>query len=135
MLSCKSNKGTVRSGNLPYTFAFMDADNIEAVFKHAKETEKLIFLDIYTDWCMPCKMMDENIFSDKKLGEYYNEQFISMKVNAEKGKGIDIANKYRVQAYPTLLFLDSKGKVIVTKMGSASRREMYELAEEALYNT
>ncbi len=110
----------------------MEAEKISEVIEVAERGEKLIFMDIYTDWCMPCKIMDEDVFTDKRLAEFYNERFVSYKVNAEKDSGPIIAELYAVQGYPTLLFLDRSGKVILRKAGVAYSREMYELAEECL---
>jgi len=76
--------------------------------------------------------MNEEVFTDKRLGKFYNENFVSYKVNAEKESGPIIAELYKVAGYPTLLFLDHKGKVLLKKNGVAYSREMYELAEEAL---
>lgn len=78
----------------------------EAVTKAQKEN-KLVFIDFYTTWCGPCKAMDANIFPDKKVGDYFNEKFVSIKLDAEKGEGITLAQKYTVKGYPTLLFLNN----------------------------
>ena len=76
--------------------------------------------------------MDKDVFTDKRLGEFFNENFVSAKVNAEKGSGPLIADLYKVPGFPTLLFLDQSGKVLVQKSGLAYQREMYELAEKAI---
>jgi len=125
----KSNDGNTTS---PYTFNFEQYDKLSEVTDLAKSEGKLVFLDVYTDWCLPCKMMDKDVFTDKKLGSFFNEHFISCKVNAEKGTGPLIADLYKVPGYPTLLFLDGDGKVLIQKSGAAYQREMYELAEEAM---
>ncbi|NNF20813.1 MAG: thioredoxin fold domain-containing protein, partial [Saprospiraceae bacterium] len=88
--------------------------------------------DIYTDWCLPCKMMDEEVFSDKELGKYYRDNFICYKVDAEKANGPDLVFLYDVQVYPTLLFLDHNGRVLIRKKGAAFQSEMYDLADEAM---
>lgn len=115
-----------------HPFGFIKATDMAEVLFHAKAEDKLVFLDVYTDWCLPCQVMDEDVFSDKRLASYFKERFISYKVNAEKGTGPLIAANYNVAAYPTLLFLDSDGEVIVTKLGSARSIEMYDLADSAV---
>lgn len=130
--SCKSSKQSSTSTKNPYTFTFVEFDKLSEVLDVAIEEDKLLFLDIYTDWCLPCQIMNEEVFTDKRLGKFYNENFVSYKVNAEKESGPIIAELYKVAGYPTLLFLDHKGKVLLKKNGVAYSREMYELAEEAL---
>ena len=45
----------------------------------AREQNKLIFLDAYTTWCGPCKMLAKNVFTDSQVGEVYNNKFINDK--------------------------------------------------------
>ena len=54
-------------------------DSWEAVVSKAKAENKLIFLDAYTSWCGPCKMLQKNVFPDQALGSYFNQNFLSTK--------------------------------------------------------
>ena len=78
----------------------------------AKKENKKVFIDVYTTWCGPCKKMSKEVFPVKKVGDFYNANYISLKIDAEKGEGVDIARQYKVSGYPTLLYLDTKGEVI-----------------------
>jgi len=89
----------------------------EALEKATKE-EKVIFVDAYTTWCGPCKRMARTVFTDQKVGDYFNEQFVSMKIDMEKKDGIKFQRKYPVQAYPTLYFIDGKGDVVQKVKGA-----------------
>lgn len=75
----------------------------------AKAEQKLLFMDFYTDWCGPCKMMANTIFPKKEVGDYLNPKFVCLKVNAEKGEGVELAKRYAVKAYPTLVVADADG--------------------------
>ncbi|MFT7344930.1 MAG: thioredoxin 1 [Lentimonas sp.] len=82
------------------------------------KTGKLIFIDVYTSWCGPCKLMTRNTFTDKAVGSFFNENFINLKLDAEKDEdGIKAARMYKVQAYPTLLFIDGDGKLVRNYIG------------------
>ena len=83
----------------------------------AKEENKLIFVDVYTDWCPPCKKMDKEVLPLPEVGERYNEMFINFKLDAEKGEGPDLAEQYEVRAYPTYLYLDSEGNPLHRAVG------------------
>ena len=54
----------------------------EALAAQEKEPKK-IFMDVYTKWCGPCKMLDRNTFSDKKVIEFVNKNYYAVKFNAE----------------------------------------------------
>jgi len=78
----------------------------------AKAENKLVFVDVYTDWCGPCKLMDAEVFPLPNVSEFYNTSFISYKLNAEKGEGIAFAKKYFVQSYPNYIFINGDGELI-----------------------
>lgn len=80
--------------------------------KKAKSQNKLIFLDAYASWCGPCKKMTQNIFPNKNVGDFYNANFINTKIDMEIGGGPTIAARYKVDAYPTLLFINGDGQLI-----------------------
>ncbi|GAA4848682.1 thioredoxin family protein [Algivirga pacifica] len=90
----------------------------EEVLKKAKKEKKLIFVDAYATWCGPCKYMSADVFTDDQVGNYYNETFVNFKMDmeSEAAKEFD----YEVAAYPTLLFIDHKGKVVHRVVGAQS---------------
>jgi len=104
----------------------------EEALAKAKAENKLIFMDAYASWCGPCKMMSKNVFPNKKVGEFYNQNFISVKMNMEKGEGPELARKYRVRAYPTLFFINGDGKVVHQSLGYHRKNEFLKLGKQAL---
>lgn len=76
------------------------------VVAKAKKEKRLVYVDVYTTWCGPCKMMAKEIFPQKEAGDKYNTHFINYKIDAEKGEGIAFAEKYKVNGYPTNLYID-----------------------------
>lgn len=92
--------------------------SLEEAKKLAKETNKLIFIDVYTSWCGPCKMMAKGPFQEEKVGEVFNEKFINLKIDAEKdADGQFVSRSYGVRAYPTLLFINGDGKLVKNIIG------------------
>lgn len=91
---------------------FEDITIKEAIEK-AKAENKYVFVDVYTNWCAPCKMMDEQVFALKEIGDYFNTRFINVKKNAEVGEeGPRFANKYGIKAYPTFVIFDNNGEMV-----------------------
>jgi len=134
--SCGGSKAIVKS-NEPvrtreYAFDFVDSKALAPVLDLAAEEGKLVFLDIYTSWCLPCKMMDKDVFTNQQTADIINENFISYKVDAEKANGPDLAFIYEVKQYPTLLFLDTKGRVIEKGTGAMYHNQLVDLASSAL---
>lgn len=78
---------------------------------------KMLFVDVYTDWCGWCKKMDKETFTDPAVIKYINEKFYAVKMNAEddkrkfdfKGKQYTeakMASAMRVQSYPNFVIID-----------------------------
>lgn len=83
----------------------------------AKKENKLLFIDAYTSWCGPCKMMERNTFTQKAVGDYYNANFVNARFDMEKGEGREIATKFGVRSYPTYLFLNGDGELVSQNFG------------------
>jgi thioredoxin-related protein len=88
----------------------------EEAIKTAQKKNKIIFVDAYTEWCGPCKMMSAQTFSDKAVGDFFNQHFVNVKLDMEKGEGTAFARNYAVNAYPTLLFISGKTQTVVHKV-------------------
>ncbi len=95
-----------------------------AALEKAKQENKMVYLDVFTDWCGPCKMMAKNYFPDPVVAAFYNKKFVNVSIDAEKGEGLAIAKQYNVTGYPTNLFIDPNTKKIIYKtMGAPSNKE------------
>lgn len=95
----------------------------------AKKENKLIFLDIYATWCGPCKQLKAKTFSNTEVGKFYNQKFINVAIDGEKGEGIELASKFNVRGYPTLLFLDKNGTIVTRTGGYHNSEEFIELGK------
>ena len=94
--------------------------------KKAGQEKKLIFIDCYTTWCGPCKMMSEQVFTLKHIGDFFNEHFVNLKVDMEKGEGPDLQKRYAVNAFPTMMLLDAEGRVVYKMVGASDPRGFME---------
>ena len=83
----------------------------------AKAENKLIFVDVYTQWCGPCKNVAKNVFPQQKLGDVYNEQFINFQIDAESPEGKEFVKQYPVSGYPTFFYINGEGVVINKTVG------------------
>ncbi len=119
----------IKAGERGITFIEQDWNS---ALKQAKVEKKLIFLDIYASWCGPCKMLKANTFSDGKVGEFFNKTFVNVSVDGEKGVGPQLAQKYRIQAYPSLIVTDGDGNPVLYTMGYIPPATLIEFAKAAL---
>lgn len=105
--------------------------NFTQALAKAQAEDKLIFVDAYTTWCGPCKWMAKNVFTDADVGKYYNDEFVNVKIDMEKGDGPDLAKKWEIMGYPTLIYIDANGEVMHRSMGSRPAEDFVDLGRAA----
>lgn len=103
----------------------------EAMSK-AKDEGKAMFVDSYATWCGPCKRMAKNVFTKDEVGQFFNENFINLKLDMEKEDGVTFGHKYPVSAYPTLYFLSGDGEVIHKEKGGKDVAKLIKMGELVL---
>lgn len=82
----------------------------DAAFSDARAGNRLVMIDFYTDWCEWCQKMDSDVYTDPgAIGAV--SRFVPVKLNAEK-EGSSLADKYGVNGYPTILFVDANGREV-----------------------
>jgi thioredoxin-related protein len=125
----KENKASVRiNDDKNAGIIFVEANWAKAL-QEAKKQNKLIFLDAYTTWCGPCRMLKQNTFPDKAAGEFFNKNFINIALDMEKGDGVAVAEKYQVNAYPTLIIADANGNVVTYSKGYIDAKQLIEFGK------
>ncbi len=82
---------------------------LEAALALAKREHKRIYLDVGAYWCPACHRMEEEVYTDKSVAQILERGFIALHVDIEKEDGQTVAERYQVQAYPTMLVLDASG--------------------------
>lgn len=105
----------------------------EAISK-AKTDNKLIFVDCYTTWCGPCKTLAKNTFPLKEAGDYFNQSFICVKIDMEKGEGPKLVERLGIKAYPTMIIADGEGNIIGKITGSMGIKVLIDRIEAAKEN-
>ena len=114
---CSSVKAQNRS------ICFEEGSFAEALAK-AQQENKMVFMDCYTAWCGPCKLLAKNVFTVDSVADFFNAHFVNVKMDMEKGDGVELQKKYGIEAYPTLLLLDAKGEEVYRTVGGCSAPEL-----------
>jgi len=82
----------------------------EELQKEAKTNEKCYFLMFHTDWCMPCKKMEAEVFADASTGNFINRHFYPYMVDGEKGAYSYLVQDLFITSYPTIIIFSPEGK-------------------------
>ncbi len=140
---------------LPFvSFAQHESDGKGMKFEHglswkeiqakAKAENKYIFMDCFTTWCGPCKYMSANIFPMAEVGDFYNKNFLMVKVQFDTTKTDNeevkswfkdmeaINAQYKIRAYPTYLFFDPSGNAVHRAVGSSDAKTFLAKGTDAM---
>ncbi len=92
----------------------------------------MVFVDAYAEWCAPCKLMDRKIFPNSRSGDFYNQHFVSVRIDMEKGEGRQLRQLYQVKAFPTFLYLNADGILKHKAVGYLAIDGLIEQGERAI---
>lgn len=110
----------------------------------ARQDKKYILVDCFATWCGPCKKMDKEVYTLKEVGSYFNNEFIAVKAQMDTAANDDadtrafyadaksIRVQYHIQAYPTLLFFNSEGKLLDEFTGATDAESLLKFAKDAI---
>ena len=96
-------------------FSSMNAQDRKIEFEHsswkqavakAKKQNKLIFVDCYTTWCGPCKQLTKEVFTKNEVADYFNKNFINVKMDMEQKLGESFKKPWNIRFFPTLIFIN-----------------------------
>ncbi|MEJ2880153.1 thioredoxin family protein [Pedobacter sp. GR22-6] len=104
----------------------------QQVKEKAKRENKYLFVDCYTTWCAPCKKMATEIFTQEQVGDFFNTNFINVKVQFDQTKDDSgevkswyadakaINSEFKITAYPTFLIFSPKGELVHRIVGGGT---------------
>ena len=115
-----------------YQGIVFETGSLNEALEKAKREGKALFVDCYTSWCGPCQMMSKRVFPQKSVGDFMNPSFVSIKIDMEKGEGVELAKRWKVGSFPTYLVLDAQGEVVYTSNGSMPAEMFVKQMEEGL---
>ena len=120
---------------------------IEEAYAKVQKEPKKVLIDLYTDWCGWCKVMDRETFKNKAVVDYVNKTYYAVKLNAEQKQAITLGDKrfeYQAQggrgineitmlltnnqpSFPTTVFLDDHFNMIQPLAGYLKPKEFHEV--------
>ena len=122
--------------------------SLDEALKLQKKEPKKIIMDVYTNWCGPCKLLDKNTFHNKDVVDYVNKHYYAVKFNGEGNEVVkysgktfsnanynpDLANRrnsvhdltrfLKVNAYPTIVFFNDDSAVLTAVKGYQNPQQL-----------
>lgn len=114
--------------------AWLDSERLMPVLERATRENRLVFVEFYASWCAPCKVMEEDVFTQTSVYQYLNANFLNFRTDFDSPAGKTIAEIYAVEKLPTILFLAPNGVVLERHTGIANPSVLKALGDSALRN-
>jgi len=124
--------------------AFEHGVSWQEVLQKAQKENKYVFVDCYTTWCGPCKLMDKNIYPIDSVGMFMNDRFISVRMQMDTtsqdndeirqwyAMARSFGEKYHIGAYPSYLFFSSDGQALHKDIGSKNIKGFLSMAKAVM---
>ncbi len=123
IIGCKSSaQQTPPNGSSEKASADSQFISYESAIKLAKAENKVVLVDVYTDWCGCCKRLDKEVYPDPKVKAELTKYFAATKLNAESSamhtfqgnqhSEQQMASVWGISSYPTILFVSPDEQVI-----------------------
>jgi len=138
-MSCNTQKEVVKPVKEKLTYLdgkmiFLKAPDLTTAMEYAEKKNKPLFIEFEADWCLPCQIMSEEVFTNQETADFFNDNFVNYKVDIETGSGPNLKMLYGVNILPTLIFIDYNGRTLSRNDGSLMHNSLMNLANGALSN-
>jgi cell division protein FtsN/thiol-disulfide isomerase/thioredoxin len=113
---------------------------VSAAKTRAVSEGKLYFAFFYTDWCLPCKWMEDNTFKDKEIIQFINQNYLAVKINIDDFDGHAHRQQYNVEFLPTIIIFSQGGDILgkyeeslsSTRFMEAIRKHRFDMANTSV---
>ena len=109
-----------------------EESNYETIIQKSKIAKKPVFYMIYATWCPHCNKMKKEVFTDKKVIDFFNSNFINAQQDGDSEHGKYLKEKFNVSSLPTFVFLDENGTILYKLKGEYSPEQLISEAKNAL---
>lgn len=99
-------------------------EEMEAAQKKASDQQLMLFVDVYATWCGPCKMMDQEVYTDPSVATYMEENFVSVRMDGESDYGRIYAAAQELQGYPSMFVFSKNGEPVSRIVGFTPAEEL-----------
>ncbi|MGW8315995.1 MAG: thioredoxin family protein [Bacteroidales bacterium] len=109
-------------------------EEMQEMRQKASDQELMMFVDVYATWCGPCKLMDQQVYTDPKVAEYMNAHFVSVRLDGESEYGRMYAAEQQLQGYPSMFIFSREGEPVSKVIGFTPAEELVSTLETTVEN-
>jgi thioredoxin-related protein len=108
-----------------------DLPGLQEARAKAEKNRQLIFVDLYADWSGPCKAMEQSVFVESEVADFFNTHFVNLRVEINRPETEELARSYGVREFPTYIFVNKDGELVHKIVGFHSVGKLLTEARKA----
>ena len=113
--------------------AFENEVLFDKIKAKAKAQNKFIFVSLSASWCTTCHRMKNQVYTQKQLGDFFNQHFVSWQLDGERDAlAKDWVAEYELRVYPSFLFFDAQGVLKHYAQGFQTVEQLLAIGQDAL---
>jgi thioredoxin-related protein len=85
---------------------------LKTALARGKAENKPVMLWCYTSWCPHCKKMEETVFPNSQVADYFNKTFVCVAQDLEKGEGLEMKKELKIASFPTFILYNPSGEIV-----------------------
>lgn len=105
---------------------------VQEALQQAAQTDRFVMIYVYATWSQPCHHMEQQVFALDTVGFFFNQHFISLRLDTEKQQ-LKFIESQEVETYPTLIFYDPKGRRILKQEGILEAEDLLSLGHSLVH--
>ncbi|SEA47245.1 Thioredoxin-like [Arachidicoccus rhizosphaerae] len=103
----------------------------QQALQEAGKINRPVLAEVGASWCLPCRQLQQETFKDSGVVQFLNKHVITITLDAENKEGTGLVDLWQVSTYPTLLFFDVSGKMLMRYEGFIGSDSLLALAKKA----
>ena len=121
----KKSESETRSNKLEIT-----SEAYHSTLEQSTIDGKKIFIKFGAKWCLPCKMMEANVFPDMQVQKLLFENYHTLDIDVDNLDGINLRQFFKVETLPSFIILDSQQNEIGRYQGAKKIEELRSILGE-----
>ena len=103
--------------------------DMEQAQKLAEESDKKMMLFFTGEWCVPCRIMKREVFSDKEVLKLINDELVPVLIDIDEAKWKKYVKLYNIGTTPITIFTDGEGNVIDYAVGKINKEKFVKMVQ------
>ncbi len=109
-------------------------EEMRALQQRASDQQLMMFVDVYATWCGPCKLMDQEVYTDPGVAGYMNANFVNVRLDGESEYGRVYASEQRLEGYPSMFIFSRDGEPVSRVVGFTPPEELEKTLRSTVSN-